>query len=47
MVGLLTDDNETAHKEEVRDLAVWCQNNILELIVDYRKWRAEHVTKMA
>ena len=26
MVGLITDDNETAYKEEVRDLAVWCQD---------------------
>ena len=39
-----------AYREEVRDLAVWCQDNNLflnvnktnELIVDYRKWRAEH-----
>ena len=45
VVGLITDDNETAYKEEVRDLAVWCQDNHLslninqtkELIVDYRK----------
>jgi uncharacterized protein YneR len=48
VVGLITDDNETAYKEEVRDLAVWCQdnhlniNNTKELIVDYRKQRAEH-----
>jgi hypothetical protein len=31
LVGLSTDDDETAYKE-VSDLAVWCQ----ELIVDYR-----------
>jgi hypothetical protein len=37
---------------EVRELAVWCQDNILsfnvsktkELIVDYRKRRAEQAT---
>ncbi|KAK6320198.1 hypothetical protein J4Q44_G00093050 [Coregonus suidteri] len=48
--GLITDDDETAYREEVNDLAVWCQDNNLslnvsktkELIVDYRKRRAEH-----
>ena len=50
MVGLITDDNETAYKEEVKDLAVWCQEKDLslnvsktkELIMDNRKRRAEH-----
>ena len=50
VVGLITDNDETANREEVRDLAVWCQDNNLslnvsktnELIVDYRKRRAEH-----
>ena len=45
VVGLITDNNETAFGEEVRDLAVWCQDNKLslnvskskELIMDYRK----------
>jgi hypothetical protein len=45
VVGLITDNDETADREEVRDLAVWCQNNNLslnmiktkEMIVDYRK----------
>jgi hypothetical protein len=40
----------TAYREEVRDLAGWCQDNNLslnvsktkELIVDYRKRRPEH-----
>ena len=44
MVGLITDDDETAYRE-MSDLAVWCQDNNLslnigktkELIVDYRK----------
>jgi hypothetical protein len=27
VVGLITDSNETAYREEVRDLAVWCQDN--------------------
>ena len=47
---LITDNNETAYREEVRDLAVWCQNNNLslkvtetkEMIVHYRKWSTEH-----
>ena len=46
MVGLITDNDETAYREEVRD----CQDNNLslnvnktkEIIVDYRKRRAEH-----
>ena len=44
VVGHITDNDETAYREEVRDLAVWCQNNNLslnvtktkEIIVDYR-----------
>ena len=50
MVGLITDNNETAYREEVRDLAVWCKDNNLsvnviktkEMIVDYRKKTTEH-----
>ena len=52
VVGLLTDNDETAYREEVRDLAVWCQDSILSLnmiktkvmIVDYRKRRTEHAS---
>ena len=44
----MTDNDDTAYRE-VRELAVWCQDNNLslnvsktkELIVDYRKRRAE------
>ena len=44
VVGQITDGDETAYGEEVRDLAVWCQDNNLsfniskakELIVDYQ-----------
>ena len=51
VVGLVTDNNETAYREEVRDLARWCQNNNVsfnvtmtkEIIVDYRKRSTEHV----
>ena len=50
VVGLNTDDDDTAYRKEVRDLAVWCQDNNLylnvsktkEMIVAYRKRRAEH-----
>ena len=50
VVGLIPDNNETAYREEVRDLAVWCKDNSLSLnvikikdmIVDYRKRRTEH-----
>ena len=49
-VGLITDNSETAFREEVRDLAMWCQDKNLslnvsktkEMIVYYRKRRAEH-----
>jgi hypothetical protein len=48
--SLITDNDETAYREEVRDLAVCCQDNNLslnvikieEMIVDYRKRRTEH-----
>ena len=51
MVGLITDNDETAYMELVRDLAGWCQNNNLslnvtktkEMVVDYRKRSTEHV----
>ena len=49
VVGLITSNDETAWREEVRDLDVWCQDNNLslnviktkEMIVDYRKRRTE------
>ena len=31
VVGLITDNDETACREEVRDLAMWCQDNNLSL----------------
>ena len=51
VVGLITNNDETAYREEVRDLTMWCQDNNLflnvvktkEMIVDYRKMRTEHV----
>ena len=33
LVGLITNSDETAYREEVRDLAVWCQDNNLYLNV--------------
>jgi hypothetical protein len=50
VVGLITDNNETAYREEFRELAVWCQDNNLsrnviktkQIIVDYRTKRMEH-----
>jgi hypothetical protein len=50
VVGLITDNGVTAYREEVRDLTMWCKDNILslnviktkEMIVDYRKRRTEH-----
>jgi hypothetical protein len=37
VVGLITDNDETAYREEVRDLAGWCQNNNLSLNVTKTK----------
>jgi hypothetical protein len=43
VVGLITDDDETVYREEVRDLEVWCQDNNLPLDVSKTKeLRAEH-----
>ncbi|XP_063739694.1 titin-like [Eleginops maclovinus] len=49
VIGLITDGDETAYREEVRALTSWCQDNNLhlnvsktkELIVDYRKRQRE------
>ena len=50
VVGLITKNNDTAYREEVRSLAEWCQENNIslnvnktkELIVDYRRQKREH-----
>uniref|UniRef100_A0A8C7T6I6 Reverse transcriptase domain-containing protein n=1 Tax=Oncorhynchus mykiss TaxID=8022 RepID=A0A8C7T6I6_ONCMY len=50
VVGLITNNDETAYREEVRVLGVWCQENNLslnvnktkEMIVDFRKQQREH-----
>ena len=45
-VGLITDNDETAYREEGRDLALLsqdiCNRNMIEMIVYYRKRRTEH-----
>ena len=46
----ITNNDETAYREEVRDLTVWCKDNNLslnmikakEMIVDYMKRRTAH-----
>ena len=50
VVGLITNNDKTAYREEVRALGVWCQENNLtlnvnktkEMIVDFRKQHREH-----
>ena len=50
VVGLITNNDEAAYREEVRALGVWCQENNLtlnvnktkEMIVDFRKQQREH-----
>jgi hypothetical protein len=50
VIGLITDNDETAYRDEVRDAAVWCQDNNLslnviktkEMIFDNRKRRTKY-----
>jgi hypothetical protein len=49
VVGLITNKDESAYREEVSELALWCQDNLSlnvsktkEFIVDFRKQRREH-----
>ena len=52
VVGLITGNDETAYREGVRDLAVWCQDNnpslnmikTKKIIVDFRKRRTKHAS---
>ena len=37
VVGLITGNDETAYREEVRDLTVWCKDNNLSLQRDQDK----------
>jgi hypothetical protein len=49
-VGLITNNDETAYREEVRAIGVWCQDNNLtlnvnksnEMIMDFRIQQREH-----
>ncbi len=50
VIGLITDNDETAYRKEVSTLTKWCQENHLslnidktkELVVDYRRQSREH-----
>ncbi len=50
VIGLITDNYETAYREEVNTLTRWCQENHLslnidktnELVVDFRRQSREH-----
>jgi hypothetical protein len=50
VVGLITNNDETVYRVEVRALRAWCQKNNLslnvkktkEMIVDFRKQQREH-----
>ena len=52
VVGLITDHDKTAYREEVRDLTMWCKYHnlslnvikIKEMIVDSRKIRNKHTS---
>ena len=37
VVGLITNNDETAYRQEVRTLGVWCQENKLSLSVNKTK----------
>ncbi len=50
VIGLITDIDETAYREEVSTLTKWCQENLLslninktkKLVVDFRRQSTEH-----
>ena len=50
VVGLITNNDETAYREEARAHGVWCQENNLslnvnqtkEMIMDFRNQQREH-----
>ncbi|KAI4881788.1 hypothetical protein NFI96_011483 [Prochilodus magdalenae] len=50
VVGLITENNETAYREEVQRLTDWCRTNNLslnvdktkEIVVDFRRVRGDH-----
>ncbi len=52
IIGLISDDEESAYRDEVNTLAQWCQSNNLslnvnktkELIVDYRRQERRHAS---
>jgi hypothetical protein len=37
VVGLITNNDETAYREEVRAMAAWCQENNLSLSLNVNK----------
>ena len=51
VIGLISDNDESAYREEVQHLAEWCSDNNLalntkktkELIVDFRKKAGTHI----
>jgi len=45
ILGLITNNDETSYREEVRDLATWCQGNKLSLIVCLTKEMIVHLRK--
>lgn len=50
IVRLISDNNETAYREEVQTLSVWCRDNDLnlntkktkEIIIDFRRHKTHH-----
>ena len=36
LIGLITDDDDTAYRTEVENLELWCHENILAINVDCR-----------
>lgn len=51
VIGLISNNDEEAYRKEVRNLALWCQENNLSLkidktnalIMDYRKQAGSHI----
>lgn len=51
VIGLISNNDEAAYRDEVANLSVWCNNNNLslnvaktkELIIDFRKSNSTHL----
>ena len=46
VVGLITDNDKTAYREEVRDLAMWCQDNLSLNVIKTKVLKVQKVLQL-